>query len=218
VSSAERREKLGHVAGIYAIVDDAPGRRHTPRAVLEAALRGGASAVQLRLKHTSDRDALALARWAVAAAHASGALLIVNDRVDLASLSGADGVHLGTEDLAPERVPHELRRTLLVGLSTHTLDQVRKSRVRPVDYIGFGPVFATPSKASEYSPRGTPLLSRAVRESAVPVVAIGGIDGDNVAEVGRAGVAAAAVISALSEAEAPDRALTTLRRAFAGRG
>ncbi|MEE9279202.1 MAG: thiamine phosphate synthase [Myxococcota bacterium] len=203
---------LARLRGIYPLADDDPRWRNDPKAVIEGALAGGASAVQLRLKHTADGDALTLARWAAERARAAGALFVVNDRFDLADLAGADGVHLGQRDLPPERIPDELRARLLIGLSTHTLAQVRESRARPVDYIGFGPVFGTKSLESAWGSRGTAMLAEAVGLAERPVVAIGGIDLANAAEITRAGAAAAAVISAI--ADAPDPAAAT--RALAG--
>ena len=196
---------IERVRGVYALVDDDPRWPHAPRAQLEAVLAGGVSVVQLRLKHTPDGAALALAREAVGSAHAAGAVLIVNDRFDLALLAGADGVHLGADDLAPELLPADARARLVVGLSTHTPEQVRASRARPIDYVAFGPVFGTASKASEYAPRGVGALRDAVASAAHPLVAIGGITGENIAQVAAAGAVAAAVISAL--AAAPDPAL-----------
>ncbi len=194
---------LRRLRGIYPLADDDPRWRHGPRSVVEAVLAGGATALQLRLKHTGDRDALALVRWAVERTRRAGAVLIVNDRFDLADLGAADGVHLGQDDLAPERIPAALRERLLVGLSTHSLDQVHQSRQRPIDYIGFGPVFGTASKQSEWKPRGSDMLAEAVKRAGRPVVAIGGIDAGNAAEVSRAGAAAAAVISAIADASDP---------------
>lgn len=200
---------MGRLRGIYPLADDDPRWRHDPRAVVEAALGGGASVVQLRLKRTPDGDALALARWAVERAHEAGALLIVNDRFDLADLAGADGVHLGQEDVPPERIPADVRERLLVGLSTHTLEQVEGSRGRPVDHIAFGPVFGTRSKVSEFDAREVGALREAVAKAEHPVVAIGGIDASNLDQVARAGACAAAVISAI--ADAPDAAEETRR-------
>ena len=105
------------------------------------------------------RAALELADWAVDQTHKAGALLFLNDRFDLADLVRADGVHLGQDDLAPERVSETVRERLTVGFSTHTLDQVEAGRSRPVDYIAFGPVFGTHSKRSKYSPRGVDALA-----------------------------------------------------------
>lgn len=196
--------RLDRVSGIYPLADDDPRWRIAPLELLGAALRGGASVVQLRLKQTRDGEALVLARLARALTREAGALLIVNDRYDLADLAGADGVHLGQDDVPPELVPESVRARLLVGLSTHTLDQVKQSRDRPVDYIGFGPVFGTASKLSEYEPRGATLLREAVEAAAHPVVAIGGIDAGNLSEVAGAGAAAAAVISALAASDDPE--------------
>jgi len=215
---SDTREALrARIAGLYAIADDDPARRAPPLDAIDAALASGVSAIQLRLKHGGDRDALALARAAVARAHARGALLIVNDRFDLADLAGADGVHLGEGDLAPESIPVAMRARLLVGLSTHTLEQVERSRTRPVDYLGFGPIFATATKRAEYTPRGLGMLREAVRVARHRVVAIGGIDVKTIAEVGATGVAAAAVISALADAPDPRAAGAALAAAFAAR-
>jgi len=200
--------------GIYAIADDDPRWPHPLRVQLEGALAGGACAVQLRLKHTRDANALDLARFAAARCRAGGALSILNDRFDLADLAGMDGVHLGQDDVAPEEIPAELRARLLIGLSTHTLAQLRDSRARPVDYVAFGPIFGTQSKDSPFSPRGVALLAEAVAAAAHPLVAIGGIGRDQVASVARAGAAAAAVISAIAAAPDPTGATRDLRSRF----
>jgi thiamine-phosphate pyrophosphorylase len=200
--------------GIYPLADDDPRWRHGPERVVDAALEGGASVVQLRLKQTDDRRALELARWAVARAREADALIVLNDRFDLADLAGAWGVHLGQDDLAPERIPPDVRARLAVALSTHTLEQARASRSRPVDAIAFGPLFGTRSKRSSYEARGLELLREVVRESSLPVIAIGGIGADNVAEIARAGARAAAVISAIADAEDPVAATRRLQTIF----
>ncbi len=202
------------LAGIYPLADDDPRWRNDVRSVVEAVLAAGATALQLRLKHTTDREALRLCRWAVDQAHKSGALLIVNDRLDLADLARADGVHLGQDDLAPERIPRELRGRLLVGLSTHTLEQVDESRERPVDYIAFGPVFGTASKESGFDARGVGGLAQAVDRAGRPVVAIGGIAERNLSQVRAAGARAAAVISAIADAHDPAEAIRRLKDQF----
>jgi thiamine-phosphate pyrophosphorylase len=202
------RERLGsRLRGIYAIADDDPRWPNSVRAQLEGALAGGACAVQLRLKHTRDRDALELARFAATRCRAAGALSIMNDRFDLADLGGMDGVHVGQDDVAPEEIPAEVRERLLVGWSTHGPEQIRDSRGRPIDYVAFGPVFGTQSKDSPYTARGREALAEAVRGAAHPLVAIGGIGLEQVALVARVGAAAAAVISAI--AASPDPAAAT---------
>jgi thiamine-phosphate pyrophosphorylase len=201
------------VRGVYVLCDDDPRWKNDVRAQLEGALAGGASVVQLRLKHTADGAALALARWAAQRARAAGALLFVNDRFDLALLSGADGVHLGQDDLAPEELPAEARR-LLVGFSTHTRAQVEDSRSRPIDVVAYGPVFGTASKVSEYGARGLEGLREAVSLAAHPLVAIGGIDAANLAAVRAAGASAAAVISVVANAPDPAQATRYLQEVF----
>lgn len=205
---------LERVQGVYALVDDDPRWRNDPRAQLAGALAGGATVLQLRLKQLGDGPSLAFAREALVRTRAAGALLFVNDRFDLALLAGADGVHLGQDDLAPERIPADARARLLVGLSTHTLEQVRESRTRPVDYVAFGPVFGTRSKASEFPPRGLALLREAVALAGRPLVAIGGITAENAARVREAGAVAVAVISAIADASDPVEATRYLRARF----
>ena len=200
---------IAKLTGIYPLIDDDLRWEHDPASQIEAVLAAGVSVLQLRLKRASDGDALRLCRWAVERAHKTEALVIVNDRFDLADLAGADGVHLGQNDLAPEKVPGELRERLLIGLSTHTLAQVRESRGQPIDYLAFGPVFGTCSKSSGYDARGVTALAEAVREAGRPVVAIGGIDAARLPEIRAAGACAAAVISAI--AAAPDAAAATRR-------
>ena len=209
------RAGLERLCGVYVLCDDDPRWKNGVREQLEGALAGGARVAQLRLKHTPDGAALELARWAAARARAAGALLFVNDRFDLALLAGADGVHLGQDDLAPERLPADARARLLVGLSTHTAEQLEGSVARPVDYVAFGPVFATGSKTSEYEPRGLAALRAAVARAGRPLVAIGGISAANVAEVRGAGAAAAALISAVADAGDPAEATRYLQARFA---
>ena len=209
-----KRERLGKLAGVYPLADDDPRWRHDPRAVVTAAFEAGASVLQLRLKHTSDGDALELARFAVERAHAHGALLIVNDRYDIADLAGADGVHVGEDDLAPEAIPAPVRERLLVGLSTHTPEQVRASRERTVDYIRFGPDFGTGSKQRGYSERGLERLALAVAAARHPVVGIGGISLATIRSVAGTGATAAAVISAVADDDDPVEATRQLQGAF----
>ena len=208
------RAGLELLRGLYVLADDDPRWKHGVRAQLEGALAGGSTVVQLRLKQTADGAALELARWAAARARDAGALLFVNDRFDLALLAGADGVHLGQDDLPPESLPADARARLWVGLSTHTPEQLLASRARPVDYVAFGPVFATASKTSEYAARGLGALADAARAAGRPLVAIGGISPENAASVRAAGAAAAAVISATADAPDPAAATRYLSRRF----
>lgn len=202
---------LASLRGLYVIADDNPRWPHGPEEQARAALRGGACAIQLRLKHTGDQIALRLAQKIASAARAHGALLFVNDRFDLAIAAGAHGVHLGQEDLPPHALPPEVRRQLLVGFSTHSAEQVRKARDEAVDYLGFGPVFATTSKEQSYSPRGLEALREAAELAGeLPVVAIGGVGAGRCTEVIAAGATAACVLSAVADAPDPDAATRSL--------
>ena len=127
--------------------------------------------------------------------------MIVNDRCDLALSCGAIGVHLGQEDLPPDAARAILGRKKLIGLSAHSLAQVRKSRNMPIQYIGFGPVYPTSTKEDAPPEVGLRQLAAACRIATVPVVAIGGIGLEQVREVLQTGARSAAVISALMKAK-----------------
>lgn len=156
-----------------------------------------ARVLQIRLKPASAAQILAAARRARDLTRARGALLIVNDRVDLALAVGADGVHLGQDDL-PLEAARRIAPGLLIGVSTHDLAQVRAAQ--GADYLGYGPVFATTTKANPDAVQGTATLALAVQASKIPVIAIGGITPERAAEVARTGAAGACAISAVNGA------------------
>ena len=196
--------------GLHVLADDDPRWKLGPVELASAACAGGAAVVQLRAKRATDRETLAWAAPIRRLTREAGALFIVNDRFDLALLAEADGVHLGQGDLPPARIPASSREQLLVGRSTHTLEQVRRARDEPIDYLAFGPLFGTRSKASPYDARGIDALAQVVALARpLPVVAIGGIDGSNVAAVGALG-AGAAVISAVAGEDDPEAATKEL--------
>ncbi len=163
--------------------------------------------LQLRAKRLAAGALLDLAGTLVEAAHASGAIVIVNDRADIARLAGADGVHVGQDDLPPADVRRVIGPDAIVGRSTHTIGQIDAAVREPVDYIAIGPVFATASKDTGYDAGG---LER-VREAATRVharglrlVAIGGITLERGPEVLRAGADSVAVIGDLLTADDPE--------------
>jgi thiamine-phosphate pyrophosphorylase len=201
---------------LYPIVDaGALGPRPVAEAVAALA-RGGARIVQLRVKDGPDRRLLALAAEARAAAHAGGALLVVNDRPDVARIVGADGVHVGQDDLDPRSVRALLPPGAIVGFSTHTLEQLAAAASEPVDYVAVGPVFATRSKAAPDPVVGLETVRRARALTSRPLVAIGGITQGNARSVVAAGADGVAVISALlSQADLEDAA-RRLQAALAG--
>jgi len=194
--------------GVYAIVDGSAAR--PPLELVGAFVRGGAAVVQLRLKQAGAGELLRVAREARRMCSAGGSLLLVNDRPDVAKLAGADGVHLGQEDLPVAAARAILGPEALIGLSTHS--DVEIDGAAGADYIGFGPIFATQSKpgAPLPPPHGIEGLRRAVRRAGKPVVAIGGITAENAAAVRAAGANCAAAIAYICGAEDPERAVRSL--------
>ena len=179
-----------------------PGRDHV--AIAGAALAGGADMIQLRDKTKTGnlRDLLPQARAIQSLCRSRGAVFIVNDRVDLAVAADADGAHVGQEDLPAESARRLLGPRRLLGVSTHDVIQAEKAQLAGADYIGFGPMFATGTKETGYTPRGLEALRAVRRAVSLPILAIGGIDLENVRSVVEAGATAPAVISAV--VAAPD--------------
>jgi thiamine-phosphate pyrophosphorylase len=181
-------------------VDLCRERRLEPLAVLAAFLAGGATFLQLRDKTRSTAERLALADAVVERAHAAGARVIINDRADIARLSGADGVHVGQDDLAVDDVRRILGPDAIVGLSTHDEAQIDAAAGTAATYIAVGPIYGTATKETGYSARGLDLVRRAAREAGqagVPIVAIGGITLERAPQVLAAGAASVAVIADL---------------------
>jgi thiamine-phosphate pyrophosphorylase len=177
-------------------VDLCRARGLEPLAILAAFLDGGAGFLQLRDKTPSTAERLRLAEAVVARAHAAGARVIVNDRADLARLSGADGVHVGQDDLPVDDVRRILGPDAIVGLSTHDEAQIEAAARTSASYIAVGPIYGTATKDTGYSARGLDLIRRAVLAGR-PVVAIGGITLERAPEVFAAGATSVAVISDL---------------------
>jgi thiamine-phosphate pyrophosphorylase len=214
--SGGARASARRVAGLHVLADDDPRWGRDPVDQARAACAGGAAVVQLRAKRATDREALAWGDAIRTATRRAGALFVVNDRFDLALLLDADGVHLGQEDLPPARLPETARRRLLVGRSTHTLEEAERAAAEPVDYVAFGPLFGTASKATPWDARGPDALRRVVeRVAPLPVVAIGGVDADNAGRALAAGARGVAVISAVAAAADPIAATRALARAVA---
>lgn len=186
---------------LYCILDTALAleRGYEPVDLAGRFLDGGARLIQLRAKHAASRQLLDWVDAIVALAHGYDARVIVNDRADIALMSGAAGVHVGQEDVPPSAVRAVAEgRPLQVGLSTHTHDQIAAAASEPVDYIAIGPVFGTGTKDTGYDAVGLEMVRAAARGSAGrPVVAIGGITLATAPLVIDAGAASVAVISDL---------------------
>lgn len=182
---------------------------------LAAALRGGVDVVQLRAKHAGDDALLAAAQRFRRACHAAGALFIVNDRPDLAASAGADGVHVGQDDISVARARAELGTDRLVGLSTHSAAQIDAAAAAGVDYIGVGPVHPTPTKPGRPAV-GLELVRYASAHATMPFFAIGGIDRVLIGAVIEAGASRVAVVRAITESPDPETAARGLATELSG--
>lgn len=214
------------ISGFYAILD-APDPE-LASALVRPVDQGGAGAgvLQVRLKapgsniDASTREVVAAARMARDICTTHGALLIVNDRLDIALAVDADGVHLGQDDLPLPAARAILARVsrarpFLVGVSTHDCAQIEQAVEQGADYLGFGPIFATATKAYPDPVQGVRMLSEAVaRARGVPIVAIGGIAPDNVLHVVEAGARAACSVSAVNRSADPGAVGAIMTRAF----
>lgn len=172
--------------------------------VVHAALDGGVRAVQLREKDLEGGELYRLAGRLRDLTARYAARLLINDRLDVALAAGADGVHLGQTSLPVSTARQLLGPDKLIGVSTHSPDEI--TAAQGADFVVFGPVYFTPSKAGYGQPQGVARLRQAVRHSPVPVFAIGGIQADRIAAVRSAGGHGVALISALSAAAEPSRA------------
>ncbi|HEV3049795.1 MAG TPA: thiamine phosphate synthase [Longimicrobium sp.] len=178
--------------------------------VVRAALRGGAPAIQLRMKDASAREMTELGRALLAETRPAGALLFINDRVDVAIAAGADGAHVGQDDLPVHAARAITPPGFLLGVSAETAELARAAEADGADYVGVGPVYVTGSKADAGDAVGPERIAEVAAAVRIPVVGIGGITIDNAPPVLHAGAAGIAVISAVmraDDAEAATRAL-----------
>lgn len=185
------------IKGIYVITDTflMPSRSHIDIAV--AALYSGASVIQMRDKTASDKDLIRIGREIKRLASAAGALFIVNDRLEVALACDADGLHVGQDD----HPASELRSLIpgkILGVSVSTPEEAARAKRDGADYLGVGPIFATSTKADAVPPIGPDAIKPIKSASGeLPVVAIGGINESNLAEIAKSGADSASVISAV---------------------
>lgn len=184
--------------------------------VVEQAIAGGVGCVQLRDKHASDEQILQASELLKPVCARSGVLLLINDRPDLAAAAQVDGVHVGQDDAAVVEARVAVGDGMLIGLSTHSPEQVIVAQDSGADYIGVGPVYATPTKAGR-TPVGTQLVTYAAANSQLPFVAIGGIDLSNVGDVVAAGAKRVAVVRAICDNDDPQVAASALNGAVFNR-
>jgi thiamine-phosphate pyrophosphorylase len=201
---------------LNAIVDPERAGGHEPADLARRCARGGATLIQLRDKVSETRTMVEEARAIKQALAPFAVPFVVNDRIDVALAAGADGVHLGQEDMAIEDARRLLGSSAIVGLSVKSVAEADAVRVDLIDYVGSGGVYATSSKQQKNAPIGPAGLARIVaalrrRAPQLPVCGIAGIDASNAAEVIAAGADGVAVISALSLVSDPEAAARGLR-------
>jgi len=161
-------------------------------------IAGGATFIQLREKHASPRDFFEAAKPAIEIARKNNVMIIINDRVDIARALGADGVHLGQDDLPPNAAREVLGPDAIIGFSTHSVEQAIDAAGLPIDYIAIGPIFETKTKENPDPTVGLDGLAEVKKNIGnIPLVAIGGIDLDNVLDVLAAGADSIALVSAI---------------------
>ncbi|UCH51697.1 MAG: thiamine phosphate synthase [Chloroflexota bacterium] len=196
LSGLMRRQKTQILTGLYVIVDTQTlGQRDVIDAASKA-INGGAKVIQLRDKQHGKSELLVLAKKLKDLCCKSGALFIVNDYLDIALASEADGIHIGYDDLPLSAVRKELPIDKIIGLSTHTLIEAQEAETDGADYIAVGSIFASPTKVSA-EVVGLEHLRQVREVVSIPIVAIGGINKENIGEVIAAGADSAAVISAV---------------------
>lgn len=191
---------------LYLVTDRSQTRERDLLRVLEQALEGGVKAVQLRERDLGGRDLFLLAEKTKALCERYSTPLFINDRIDIALGVDAAGVQLGAASMPVEAARSLLGENKLIGASTHSIQEAQAAEKAGADFILFGPVYFTPSKALYGKPQGLSPLKRVVEKISVPVYAIGGIKKEHVAEVKKSGAAGVALISAILSAEEPQTA------------
>ena len=174
--------------------------------VLERALDGGIRAIQLREKDLGGKELFLLAEAARKLTYRYRAALFINDRIDVALATGADGVHLGRESFPITTARELVGAQKIIGVSTHSIAEVQEAEEQGADFVVFGPVYFTPSKANYGAPQGLMALKKIVEKNALPVYAIGGLKSENIVEAKKTGIRGIALISAVVSASDPKTA------------
>jgi thiamine-phosphate pyrophosphorylase len=195
---------MKRIGKLHILTDFSFQQKYSHAELARLAIQGGADTIQFRQKHGSIRDFLASARSVQEVCAESGTTFLVNDRVDIAMAVGANGVHLGQEDLPLEDARRVMGPEAIIGLTTPTLALAEKAARLGADYVGFGPVYPTKSKANPAAVKGVDGLSQFCKGCPLPVIAIAGITVDRCAEVLAAGAYGVAVMTAVSLAQYPE--------------
>lgn len=210
MTKKERIEAFDKI-DLYPVTDSGQSLGRANDEILEGLIAGGARIVQLREKNLSKREYYEMAQRFRQRTEEAGLLLMVNDHLDVALAVGADGVHLGQDDL-PLPAARSTATDLLIGISTHSLEQALAAQAGGADYINIGPIFPTGTKATSTTPLG-PEAVRAIAPSLhIPFTVMGGINRDNIAQVLEAGARKVAVVTAVTRAQEVSLAVRDLRQ------
>lgn len=198
--SRKLKADFRRISGLYAIADSGWNPFASMSELVKKFLEGGCRVIQLRMKGSPKKDVLKAAREIASFKRDCDFTFIVNDHPDVAAEAGADGVHVGENDRPVADIKREFGNGLIVGYSSHSLVEAKKAAAEGADYVAFGAIFPTRTKGAGHPVQGLPKLKAAVQSVDVPVVAIGGINCDNIAGVIETGADSVAMITALSGA------------------
>ncbi len=200
---------------LYLVTDRGLSRGRTTLEIVQAAVRGGMTCVQLREKTCSTREFIEQARSIQSFLKEHRIPLIINDRIDVALAVKADGVHLGQKDMPIALARDILKNSMLIGISAETLENAVEAEKSGADYIGVGPIFPTDTKADAADPLGAEGFLQIRKAVKIPLVAIGGLKKENAAVIVRNGAEGIAVVSAIVSADDPEKAARELKHIIA---
>jgi len=205
---------MKHIGRLHVLTDTELQSRFTHVELAKMAIKGGADTIQFRQKTGTTLEMIEICREMKRLCEDADVTFIVNDRVDVAIASEADGVHLGQDDFPIPLARKLLGETRIIGGSAVTLEEAQECFSEGADYIGFGPVYPTTSKDDAGPVTGISLLQEVVKAISIPIIAIGGVTGENTPEVIQTGALGIAVISAVCCQENPEQATRELSQAL----
>jgi thiamine-phosphate pyrophosphorylase len=215
MENKQQRLKAFDQIDLYPVTDQGLSLGRTDLEVLEGMVAGGARIVQLREKRIAKKDFYHLAQAFRQRTAQAGMLLIINDHLEIALACGADGVHLGQDDLPPAAAK-ELAPELIIGVSTHSLKEALEAQEQGADYVNIGPIFATQTKELSMNPLGPEAIKNIAPKLKIPFTVMGGINRFNIQEVLQAGARRIAVVTAVTKAGDIGQAVQELRKTISG--
>lgn len=211
MTDKSQRLKAFAQVDLYPVTDQELSLGRNDLEILDGMIAGGAKIVQLREKQLSKKDLYSLAQVFRERTAKAGMLLIINDHLDIALACGADGVHLGQDDL-PLAAARRLAPELIIGVSTHNLEEAVEAQVQGADYVNIGPIFPTGTKKVAMAPLGPEAIKSIAPKLKIPFTVMGGINQSNIQEVLQAGARKIAVVTAVTRAEDIGQAVQELRK------